>query len=745
MSNQTEFGGHIARTVQESVPAWPSSPQWPTDPLNVITIVLDDVGFAQLGCYGSSISTPAIDSLAAEGARFANFHATALCSPTRAALLTGRNHHSVGVGFLADFDSGFPGYRGAVDPSVPMLPEMLREHGYANYAVGKWHLTPPADLSPAGPFRQWPTGRGFDRYYGFLGGEEDQWAPELWEDQHYAELPEDPDYHLSVDLVDRAQRFLSDHLSVAPERPFYLHLAFGAGHAPHHAPREFIERYRSAFDHGWDVERERILARQIELGIVPEGTPLPPPNPGVASWDSLSTDQQTLYARMQEVFAGFLEHTDVQIGRFLEFLRTQGLLENTIIVLMSDNGASGEGGPNGLANEYRYFLGMDESFEETFAQLDELGSPMTHNHYPAGWAQAGNTPLRMYKKYSYAGGVRVPFILRHPQRIERPEVVRHQFQHVTDVVPTILDLLGLDAASDSANPTPPLDGASFVPVLEDPDARASGRTQYFETAGYRGLVKDGWKAVADHVPGSDYDEDRWELFSLADDFSEVRDVADEHPSLVQSLVEEWWREAERNGVLPLDDRMQDRVQTRNVSMERMRYRLLPGARLPNGAAAPAFGDREFSIEVRTAALGGAENGVLVAYGRRAAGFVFYLDEGRAVFELNRAGERTRVVTRQPVPDGTTSVAVRLSRFEAGAQAEISFDARPVARGELPALMPAGLGCLSLQVGYNSPSPVSHAYTTPARFTGVIEEAVVEFTTPVPGMSAEHWRALMAID
>ncbi|MGM7698742.1 arylsulfatase [Microbacterium sp. A84] len=747
MSNEsnTSFGGTIGRTVADSTPAWEQSRGAREGAPNVITIVLDDVGFGQLGCYGSSIATPHIDSLAEGGARYSNFHVAALCSPTRASLLTGRNHHAVGVGFLADFDSGFPGYRGAVRREVPMLPEILKEEGYATYAVGKWHLTPPSQMTQAGPFEQWPTGRGFDRYYGFLGGEEDQWAPEVWEDQHYAELPEDPEYHVSADLVDRSRRYLADHVSATPERPFYLHLAFGAGHAPHQAPKDYIARYQGAYDHGWDEERARILRRQIERGIVPEGTELPPANPGVAAWDGLSDDQKRLYARMQEVFAAFMEYTDAQIGRLLAFLQEQGLTENTLVVLLSDNGASGEGGPHGSANEYRYFLGLEDRFEDSLAMIDDLGSPLTHNHYPSGWAQAGNTPLKMYKKYTYGGGVRAPLIVHWPGHVQRAEQVRHQFHHVTDLVPTILQAIDVDVPESFRGAAfEDFDGTSLAYSLADPDAEGTRSTQYFETAGYRGIVKDGYKAIANHEPGADYDADRWELYAIREDFNEVADVSAQHPELTQSLVDAWWEEAERHGVLPLDDRMQTRVQSRDLVRERASYRMLPGARLPNGSAAPGFGDREFRITVQLSNFVGQESGVLVSYGRRAAGFVLFMDDGKAVFDLNRAGEHT-VVSAPPAPAGTTEVSLTLQRREGKAVATLAYDGVDAQTQELPSLMPAGLGCLSLQVGYNYPSPVSSLYERPARFTGSIREALIEFPDAAPEMSEQHWQRLIAAE
>lgn len=740
-STPPTFSGTIGRTVAESRPDWDKSQRNLAGAMNVVTIVLDDVGFGQLGCYGSSISTAAVDRLARAGARYGNFHAAALCSPTRASLLAGRNHHAVGVGFLADFDSGFPGYRGAVDRHVPLLPEILSQQGYATYAVGKWHLTPPSDLTPAGPFAQWPTGRGFDRYYGFLGGEDDQWAPELWEDQHYAPLPDDPDYHLSADLVDRAQTYLSDHISSTPDRPFYLYLAFGAGHAPHQAPQEYIDRYRGQFDHGWDEERSRVLARQVAEGIVPEGTTLPAPNPDVARWASLSADQKRLYARMQEVFAGFMEYTDDQIGRLLAFLEQQGLMDDTLIVLLSDNGASGEGGAHGSANEYRYFLGLDDRFEDSFARIDDLGSPLTHNHYPSGWAQAGNTPLRMYKKFTYAGGVRVPLIVHHPTAVRDAGQVRRQFHHVTDLTPTILDLLGLSAPDTfRGERVEPFDGNSLAYSLHDAAAEGQRGTQYFETAGYRGIVKDGYKAVANHQPGTDYDDDHWSVFALAEDVAERTDLSARDPGLVRSLVAEWWREAERNNVLPLDDRMQTRVQSRDRTRERDRYRLLPGTRLPNGSAAPAFGDRPFRIDVELDTFAGSESGVLLSYGRRAAGFVLFLEDGQAVFDLNRAGEHTIVSASRPAPIDTRTISLTVHYRGGQAVAELAYDGERVACAGLPSLVPAGLGCLSLQVGYNYPSPVSERYESPAAFTGSLAAATIRFLDEAG--AARSWQQLL---
>nr|BFE59412.1 arylsulfatase [Dactylosporangium thailandense] len=734
------FGGVVADTVADSTPWWAPAVRPGDGAPNIVMIVLDDVGYGQIGCYGAATDTPAMNALAAHGARFANFHVTGLCSTTRSSLLTGRNHHAVGVGFLADFDTGFPGYRGAVTPRAATLAEMLRDAGYGTYAVGKWHLTPPAHMTPAGPFHQWPTGRGFDRYYGFLWGEDDQWAPDLWQDQHHVEPPRRDGYHLSEDLVDRAQRYVADHVSAAPDRPFFLYLAFGACHAPHQAPREYLERYRGRFDHGWDVEREHTLRRQIALGVVPPGTTLPPPNEGVANWADLDDDQHRLYARMQEVFAGFMEHTDAQIGRLVEYLRGIGELDNTLLVVLSDNGASGEGGADGSANEYRYFLGLADRFEDALEQIDELGGPATHNHYPSGWAQAGNTPLKLYKKHTFGGGVRAPLIVHWPGRIAAPGTVRTQFHHVIDILPTVLQAAGVRApTSHRGVPQLPVHGTSMLYTLDEPGTAGQRRQQYFETAGHRGIYRDGWKAVTTHRPGTPFDTDRFELYRLDEDFAELHDLAAEHPAIVADLVAAWWDDARAYGVLPLDDRMQSRVAVKDPAWARTRYRLLPGARLANGPAGPDFAGRHFTVTARLERHRPGDDGVLLAYGRRAAGFSFFVADGRLSLDLNLAGRHTVVTAPEPLALGPAAVALTLAGDHSGAEAAFTVDGVEVHRAPVPAVLPAGLGCLSLQCGHNSPSPVSPHYEPPFTFAGTLHEVFIDLgpTVTEPHPAAER--------
>ena len=710
-------------------------------------ILLDDVGFAQLGCYGASIRTPRMDALAAGGVRYTNFHVAALCSPTRASLLTGRNHHAVGMGFLAAFDTGYPGYRAAISPRAATLAEMLRDDGYGTYAAGKWHLTPPSQMSPAGPFDQWPTQRGFDRYYGFLWGEDDQFAPELWYDQHRVEVPGDPDYHLSRDLVRRSEQFLSDHMSARPDDPFFLYLAFGAGHAPHQAPRSYIDRYRGAFDHGWDEERDRVLARQIELGIVPAGTALAPRNPDVRAWDDLNTEQRRLYTRMEEVFAGFMEHTDEQIGALVDFLARYNALEDTLLILLSDNGASGEGGENGMANEYRYFLGLGESLEQGLTAYDDLGGPETHNHYPAGWAQAGNTPLKFYKKYAHGGGVRVPLVMHWPRGLNTPERLRTQFHHVIDILPTVMEVTNSEPpAVYRGVEQMPVHGTSMAYTFEAPLAPSRRTLQYFEAAGYRGIVKDGWKAVASHEPGEPFEADHWELYRIEDDFSECHDRSRAQPDVAGELRLAWWQEAERYGVLPLDDRMRTRFQAQNPALERLRYELLPGSRLLNGVTGPNFAGRRFRVIAtveRTADGNGDGDGVLLAYGRRASGFSFFIKEDRLVLDYNLADTHTLVASENPLPLGPAVLEMRTEHRGQEVWARLLVDGRTVAAARLPQLLPGGMGTLSIQCGHNSPSTVSREYRAPFAFRGRLDCVVVELEPRAGDTSQTDWDAEMA--
>ncbi|HSJ92043.1 MAG TPA: arylsulfatase, partial [Ilumatobacter sp.] len=564
MTGHTEASrARIGRTLAESE-AWFDQPPHPGDAApNVVMILLDDTGFAQFGCYGSEIDTPHVDRLAGDGLQFTNFHVTPLCSPTRASLLTGRSQHAVGMRSVSNFRTGFPHQLGHISNHAATVAEVLKTEGYATFCAGKWHLAPMDQCSAAGPFDQWPLGRGFDRFYGFLEGETDQFHPQLVADNHPIDPPAGPEdgYHVSEDLVDQLLRMISDSKGVRPDRPFFAYLPFGATHAPHQAPPEYLTKYRGAFDEGWDVVRERWYRHQLELAVIPEGTHLAPRNPGVEPWDELPENQQRLAARLQEAFAAFLDHTDDQIGRLVEGLRAMGELDDTLLIVLADNGASQEGGPFGVMHEMKFFNFILETPDEAIARIDDIGGPHSHTNYPWGWAQCGNTPFKWYKQNTHEGGVHVPMIVHWPARIgdDQRGTKRRQFVNVADIVPTIYDLLGVTPpAVFEGREQLPVSGHSFASVLDDPHAPATNQLQYFEMAGSRALVAelDGglWKAVCKHTPGADYDTEPWELYHLDGDWSECDDLAADHPARLAELIARWWAEAERHGVLPLEDR-----------------------------------------------------------------------------------------------------------------------------------------------------------------------------------------------
>ena len=502
------FPGVIGRTADESQPAWPALMRAPKGAPNVLFIVLDDTGFGQLGCYGSPIETPNFDRLAAQGLRYNNMHTTALCSPSRSCVINGRNHHSNGMACITEAATGFPGYNALVPFENGFLSEMLLEHGYSTYMIGKWHLIPSSQETAAGPYARWPLGRGFERFYGFLGGDTSQWDPDLVYDNHQVEPPRSAEegYHLTEDLTDKAIEFIADAKQVDPDKPFYLHFCPGATHAPHHVPKEWADRYAGAFDDGWDAYREKTFARQKELGIVPQHAELSRHDPDVPAWESLSDDQRRLYARMMEVFAGFLAHTDHHFGRLLDYLESSGELDNTLIMVISDNGASSEGGPTGTTNEAQFFNNAQEPFEDSLAAIDEIGGPKHFNHYPWGWTFAGNTPFRRWKRETYRGGVSDPFIVSWPKGIAATGEVREQYAHAIDMVPTVLDVLGIEPpATIRGVPQSPLHGTSLAHTFDDSAAASRRTTQYFEMMGHRSIYHDGWRAVCPW-PGPSFTE-----------------------------------------------------------------------------------------------------------------------------------------------------------------------------------------------------------------------------------------------
>ena len=554
------FEGVIGRTAQDSTPSPLQSARPAPGSPNVVYIVLDDTGFGDLGCYGSSVSTPSIDSLAEGGLLFNNFQSKAVCSPTRASLLTGRNAHSVGMKELPGGDQGYPHTRGRVTATAANIAQILGSNGYSTFAAGKWHLVPREDMTPAGDRTHWPLQKGFDRFHGFLSGWTDQYRPDLVVDNHAVPTPERPGYHFSEDIVDQAITMLEGKLGADAEKPFFLYLAFGATHAPIQVPNRYIEKYKGAFDEGWDAVRERRYRRQLELGIIPSGAKLPPRNPGDPAWSDLSETERRVFARFMEAYAGFTEHTDDQIGRLLGFLKEKGQFDNTLIVLISDNGGAPEAGVKGnFARSY----GDRTTVAEMYERLDELGGPSTQPLYPRPWAMASSAPFKYYKLWPFNGGVRTPMIVSWPERI-RKTGLREQFVDVIDITPTVLDYLGIGAPGvfDGVCQMP-MHGKSLRAVFGGPTAPAPRDTQFFELWGSRGIYHKGWKAVAFHTPGTGFESDHWELYNVEEDFTETADLASQHPEKLKELQDLWWAEAERHGALPQLEAIPMRQRTYN--------------------------------------------------------------------------------------------------------------------------------------------------------------------------------------
>ncbi|MFO7280467.1 MAG: arylsulfatase [Thermoanaerobacterales bacterium] len=739
----SEFQGRIGRYHWESEPWWPPEPRPPAGAPNVLLVVLDDVGFAQLGCFGSDIETPTFDALAAEGLRYTNFHTTGLCSPTRACVLTGRNHHRCGMGRIVELPSGFPGYDARIPRSCALLPAMLTPHGYAAYAVGKWHLTPEEETHLGARRDRWPLGRGFERFYGFFGGETHQFVPALVHDNHVVEPPGryEDGYHLTEDLVDRAIELVDDLRHVDVDKPWLLYLATGACHSPHQVPPGWLERYRGRFDGGWDRWREETLARQVAAGVVPPHTELSPRPEWVPAWDDLSPDERRVYARYMEAFAAYLTHTDAQVGRLIDRLRETGELDRTLVVVLSDNGASSEGGPTGSLNDVRPWNVLPRTVEEAIERIDEIGGPRVHNNYPWGWTVAGNTPFRRWKRETHEGGVADPLIVRWPAGIADPGGVRRQYVHAIDIVPTVLEVVGVDPPEVvDGVPQQPLDGVSFAYTFADPEAPERHTTQYYEMFGCRAIYHEGWKAVVyhplqDEEPG--LDRAGWELYDLRADPSECHDLAAERPELLQALVERWWVEAARNHALPLDNRpFSDLVLGRPKPVApRRRYVYRPHrAPVPEIVAADTR-NRAHTITAHVELDGRtAPQGVLAVQGSVLGGWSFHLlPGGRLCYVHNLSGwqlHRVEADVGDRLTPGRHTLAFRFTPGSGGAphRGVLLVDGEEVGAGTIErttwgrySLTGAGL-----TVGWARDfSPADRDYRGAFRFTGRIDRVEIE--------------------
>ncbi|MGQ9682029.1 MAG: arylsulfatase [Anaerolineae bacterium] len=756
------FKGTINIDIRDSTPDWEpyEEPKAPEGAPNVLYIVWDDVGYGALDVYGGLIEAPNMKRLADKGLIYTQFHTTALCSPTRACLLTGRNATSNGMACIEEASTGFPGSSGRIPFENALISEVLGERGWNTYALGKWHLTPPEESNLAGSKREWPVGRGFERYYGFLGGETDQWHPELVYDNHPMEQPYQPSegYHLSKDLADRAIQFVRDAKAIAPEKPWLMYFCPGCGHAPHQVWKEWADRYKGRFDMGYEKYRETVLANQKKMGLVPADVDLPPLNPyidaksadgkpwpegdTVRPWDSLSPDEKRLFSRMAEVYAGFVSYTDAQIGRLLDYLQESGQLENTIVVAVSDNGASGEGGPNGSVNENRFFNGVPDRLEDNLKHLDDLGSEYTYNHYPIGWAMAFNTPFKLFKRYAgHEGGIADACIIAWPQGMRARGEIRHQYIHAIDIVPTLYDCLGIappDLVKGYAQS--PLEGASFRSTFDDPAAPAPRQTQFYSMLGTRGIWHRGWHANTVHAATpSDwghFDQDRWELYHLDQDRNQMRNLADQEPARLEQLKNTWFAAAGRFFGVPLDDRSAVEILSAprpQLAKPRTRYVYYPdGTPVPEVVAVNLRG-RPCVIAVEVAVETPEAEGVLFSQGSRFGGHSLYIKDRKLHYAYNWLGElEQKLTSSEEVPSGRCILGVRFrpEGQEDGSpvgSAVLYINDRQVAEERIR-VQPGSFGVsgTGLVVGRSGPVPVTGDYEAPFSFTGgVVGKATVD--------------------
>ncbi|GIH68083.1 arylsulfatase [Sphaerimonospora thailandensis] len=718
---------------------------------NVLVILVDDMGFGASSAFGGPCRMPAADRLAAGGLRYTRFHTTAICAPTRTALLSGRNHHSVGMGTVPELATSAPGYNCVRPDSMATLPRILSGNGYHTGAFGKMHQTPMWEVGETGPFDRWPTNEGFDRFYGFIGAETNQYSPALIDGLTPVEPPRTPEegYHLSEDIVDQAAGWITNVTALEPERPWFAYVSFGACHDPIHVPESWRGRYRGEFDHGWNAQRERTLARQKEMGLVPEDAGLPAFDPDVPDWADLDDDERTVCARLMELYAEFAEHMDAQVGRLVDTVEGLGQLDNTIVLyVLGDNGAAAEGGLYGSANLVRNLNQVPYTVQDTLAQLDELGGPMTYPHYPVGWALAMNTPYQQSKKYaSHYGGTRNGMIVHWPRGIESRGELRHQWHHCIDVTPTILEAAAIPQPKivDGVVQAP-IEGTSFRYTFDGAEAPDRHTTQYFEIHGSRGIYDRGWTAVARHNqmpwarprrPATPFADDVWELYDTNADWTQAVNVADLHPDKLQELKQKFLVEAARFNVLPLDDRMHERFDPRRAPRpdllgERRSIVLRPGMRGMREGTAPDFKNTSFTLEVQLEVPETGADGVLIAQGGRFAGWSLYVRDGRPVYCHNRCGERTYVRGTEPLTPGSHVVRLRFD-YDGGGVGRgggviLRVDDREVATGRLERTIGLQFSMdETLDVGCDRGTPVTEEYAAqPAAnaYRGLIDHIAV---------------------
>jgi arylsulfatase len=716
----------------------------PANAPNVLIVLIDDMGFGQSSAFGGPVHMPTVERLASNGLRYNHFHTTALCSPTRAALLTGRNHHVNNMGSITETATAFPGQTGQRPNSVAPLAEMLRLNGYSTAAFGKSHETAAWEVSPSGPTDRWPTRSGFDKFYGFIGGETNQWAPLLYDGLNQVDLPQDPNYHFMTDMTNQAIRWVQYQKALTPDKPFFMYFAPGATHAPHHVPQAWSARYQGKFDQGWDVLREETLARQKKLGVVPADTKLAPKPAAIKDWAALSADEKKLFARQMEVFAGYGEYADTEVGRLIQAIEQTGQLDNTLIFyIVGDNGASAEGGMVGLFNEYTYFNGLHESVQDILKHYAALGGPTTYPHYAAGWAVAGDTPFTWTKQVPSYGGTRNGMVIHWPKNIKAQGELRSQWHHVIDIAPTILEAAGLpEPKSVNGTMQTPIEGVSLAYTFGDARAPSRHTTQYFEIFGNRAIYHDGWLAGTVHRAAwefkvrAPFEQDTWELYDTREDFSLANDLAAKNPEKLKEMQDLFLKEAVKYRVLPLDDRLTERfiaalVGRPDLMAGRTSLTVYEGM---TGMTENVFLNVKNRSHVITAELEVPKNGakgVLLTQGGRFGGWSLYIKDGKPTYTYNWLGlQRYTVAATQPLLPGRATV-----RFEfvydgggmgKGGKGTLFVNGKQVATGRIErtqcCLFSADEGA---DVGTDEGTPATEAYKTPFKFTGKIASVTIE--------------------
>ena len=741
------FKGVVKLDVRDSTPDWePYIPKKaPAGAPNILFILYDDTGLATWSPFGGRVNMPTLQKLAENGLIYSQWHTTALCSPSRSTMLTGRNHHLNGMAAITEGANGFPGAHCHLPDECATVGQILQDAGWSTFWLGKNHDVPETALASGSNKREWPLQKGFDRFYGFLGGETNQWYPDLVEDNHYIEQPYTPEegYHLSKDLADQAIAMLKDQQSGNPSKPWYMWFCPGANHAPHHCPQEYIAKYKGKFDDGYEAYREWVLPRMISKGILPEGTQLTPfnplpedvANPGdfVRPWNTLNADEKKLFSRLAEVFAGFSEYTDAQVGRIIDYLEQTGQLENTLIFYAADNGASGEGSPSGSVNENKFFNGYPDELAENLKLLEVLGSPDTYEHYPTGWAAAFSTPFQMFKRYSeYSGGTCDPLVISWPKGIKARGEVRHQYHHSTDIVPTILEICGLEMPKVYKGVEQyPISGVSMAYSFDAKNAPTKKERQYYAMLGTRGIWEKGWKAAALHAPLTDkghFDQDQWELYHVDVDRSESKDLAKEHPEKLQELIKVWMEEAVKNLVLPIDDRLpmvQLTIPRPSEEAPRERYVYYSGATAVPESVAVNVRGRSFKILSDVEITDPDCSGVIFAHGSRFGGHSLFIKDKKLYYVYNFLGipPEQQFISGELKPGkytlGMEFVRESMGKFhESIGKAKLYVNDKVVAEGPMRAQVGKFTLCGDgLCVGYDSADAVSKEYKAPGRFKG----------------------------